>query len=111
MTPNGVRGQEECGGGSKREQVAGLPSPAAAGILGSGWRTGRVGKHLGSSTGGVSPPGGAVTAASSGWLAPLVSSSRAGRSQSEKACGAGALCSSPGLGNQQPGESHLYLSV
>ena len=40
-----------------------------------GWRTGRVGRHLGSSTGSVSPPGGAVTAAASGWLAPPVSSS------------------------------------
>lgn len=105
MTPNGVRGQE-CGGGSGREQVAGLPSPAAAGILGSGWRTGRAGRHLGSSTGGISPPGGAVTAAPSVWLAPPVSS-RAGRSQSQDGCGAGALHSSPGLGNQQPGESHL----
>ena len=59
--------------------MAGLPSPVAAGILGSGQRRGRVGKPMGSSTGGISPPGGAVTAAPSGQLAAPLYSSGAGR--------------------------------
>lgn len=45
-----------------------LPSLAAAGILGSEQGREREGRPVGSSTEGVSPQGGAVTAASAGWL-------------------------------------------
>lgn len=81
--------------------VAGrLPSPVTAGT----------------SSGGIYPQGGAVTAAPSGWLEVPPSSQRAGRGERALEGGrrghrAGTLHPTPGLSNQQPGGSQLCLAV